>query len=54
MSSYEQQVLNTEKYYDHAMNVIESENHEILESYVTYDEVHAKINNSTTDGIDEG
>lgn len=54
MTAYELQVLNTEKYYNHAMQQAELEDQEILASYVPNDNVHEKIHNPIQEGIDEG
>ncbi len=54
MTAYEQQMLNTNHYYDQAMILAESEGNEILASYVTGDQLHQKINNPIDEGIDEG
>ena len=54
MTAYEQQVLNTEQYYNHAIDLAEAEDQEILVSYVPGDLVHEKIHNPIQEGIDEG
>ncbi len=54
MTNYEQQMINTEKFYDEAMMAIESQTNEIFRSYVTGDNLHQIINNPVTEGIDEG
>ncbi|MCW8932334.1 MAG: hypothetical protein OQL19_19130 [Gammaproteobacteria bacterium] len=54
MTSYEQQVLNTEQYYNMEMQLVELEDQEILPSYVTGDRLHEKIHNPIQEGIDEG
>jgi len=54
MTAYEQQVLNTEQYYNRAMQQADSEDQEILSSYVPGDHVHEKIHNPVQEGIDEG
>lgn len=54
MTAYEKQIENTQKYYDEAMILAESDNQEILFSEVSDDDLHQKINNPTEEGIDEG
>lgn len=58
MTAYEQQVLDTEKYYDQAIHLAESEAQvqaqEILNSYVPGDLIHKIIHNPTQESIDEG
>ena len=54
MTAYEQQVLDTEKYNNQAIQLAESEEQEILNSYVPGDLVHKIIHNPTQEGIDEG
>jgi len=54
MTNYEQQILDTGKFYDQVMLVIERETSEIFNSYVTEDNLHRIINNPVTEGIDEG
>lgn len=54
MTAYEQQVLDTEQYFNLAMQQAELEDQEILSSYVPGDHVHEKIHNPVEEGIDEG
>lgn len=54
MSDYELQILNTEKFYDKAMQAAELEDIEILSSVVPGSRLHQVINNPTDSGIDEG
>lgn len=54
MTAYEQQVQNTAQYYNLAIQQAESENQEILASFVTGDKLHEKIHNPIQEGIDEG
>lgn len=54
MTAYEQQVLNTGKYYDEAITAAEQETLEILTSVVPGSRLHEVINNTVDSGIDEG
>ena len=54
MSSYEKQILATERYYDAEMRKIEQGGSEILSSVVPGSRLHQKIHNPVTEGIDEG
>jgi len=54
MTAYEQQIMNTSTYYNHAINLAEAEEQEVLSSYVPGDQVHEKIHNPVQEGIDEG
>ena len=54
MSKYEQQIHNTEKFYDAAMRAAEQEDVEILSSVVPGSTLHDKITNPYMSGIDEG
>ena len=54
MTAYEQQILNTESFYDRAMLEAEQEGHEILSSVVPGSRLHQFINNTVDSGIDEG
>jgi len=54
MSNYEQQILATEQYYDREMRKIEQTGGEILSSVVPGSNLHQKIHNPVTEGIDEG
>jgi hypothetical protein len=54
MTAYEQQIANTEKYYDQAILSAEQEDLEILSSVVPGSRLHEVINNTIDSGIDEG
>jgi len=54
MTAYEQQILNTEKFYDQAIKAAEQEGLEILSSVVPGSRLHEVINNTVDSGIDEG
>jgi hypothetical protein len=54
MTTYEQQILNTEKFYDQAIKAAEQEGLEILTSVVPGSRLHEVINNTVDSGIDEG
>jgi len=54
MSNYEQQILNTARFYDNAMPAAEQEGIEILSSVVTGSRLHEIINNPIDSGIDQG
>lgn len=54
MSKYEQQILDTEKYYDREMQAVEAQGVEILSSMVPGSNLHAVIHNPIDSGIDEG
>ena len=54
MSNYELQIRKTGQYYDEAIRVAESENIEILHSFVPESRLHEIINNPIDSGIDEG
>jgi hypothetical protein len=54
MTAYEQQILNTEKFYDQAIKAAEQEGLEILTSVVPGSRLHEVINNTVDSGIDEG
>ena len=54
MSNYEQQILNTARFYDNAMHAAEQEGIEILSSVVAGSRLHEIINNPIDSGIDEG
>ena len=54
MSSYEKQILATEQYYDREMRKNEQSGGEVLSSIVTGCDLHRKIHNPVTEGIDEG
>jgi hypothetical protein len=54
MSAYEQQIRNTEAFYDAAIRAAEQENIEVLCSVVPDSRLHDIINNPVDSGIDEG
>jgi hypothetical protein len=54
MSAYEKQIQATERYYDREMRKIERSGGEVLSSVVPGSNLHQKINNPVTEGIDEG
>ena len=54
MSTYEKQVQATDQYYDREMSKIEQGGGEILSSVVPGSNLHQKIHNPVTEGIDEG
>ena len=54
MSNDENQIQATGRYYDQEMRKIESQGGEILCSVVPGSNLHRKIHNSVTEGIDEG
>ncbi len=54
MSAYEQQILDTERRYDRAMQEIEAQGVEVLSSVVPGSRLHEIIHNPVTEGIDEG
>jgi hypothetical protein len=54
MSNYEKQILATEQYYDREMCKIEQSGGKILSSVVPGSNLHQKIHNPVTEGIDEG
>jgi hypothetical protein len=54
MTAYEQQIADTEKYYDQAILRAEQEDLEILTSVVPGSRLHEVINNTIDSGIDEG
>ena len=54
MSNYEMQIQMTSLYYDHAIDVAEHENIEILSSVVPGSRLHEIIHNPVDSGIDEG
>jgi len=54
MSSYEKQILATERYCDRAIRKIEQSGGEILSSVVPKSNLHQTIHNPVTEGIDEG
>ena len=54
MSSYEKQMQATGQYYNQEMRKIEEGGSEILSSAVTGSNLHKKIHNPVTEGIDEG
>ena len=54
MSAYEKQIRATEQYYDQEMRKIEQGGGEILSSVVPGSNLHQKIHNPVTEGIDEG
>ena len=54
MTNYEQQISNTENFYDEAMKAIEKQTNEIFSAFVTEDNLHNIINIPVTEGIDEG
>lgn len=54
MTAYDQQVLNTGKFYDEAITAAEQETLEILTSVVPGSRLHEIINNTVDSGIDEG
>jgi hypothetical protein len=54
MSNYEKQIQATEQFYDREMRKIERQGAEILSSVVPQSNLHRKIHNPVTEGIDEG
>ena len=54
MSNYEQQILETEKFYDEAILAAEAEDIEVLSSVVPGSRLHEIIHNPIDSGIDEG
>jgi hypothetical protein len=54
MTAYEQQIQNTEKFYDLAITAAEQEGLEVLSSVVPGSRLHEVINNTVDSGIDEG
>lgn len=54
MTAYEQQILNTAKFYDQAIFDAEQKGLEILTSVVPGSRLHEVINNTVDSGIDEG
>jgi len=54
MSNYEQQILETEKFYDRAILAAEDEDIEVLSSVVPGSRLHEIIHNPIDSGIDEG
>lgn len=54
MSNYEQQILETEKFYDRMILAAEAEDIEVLSSVVPGSRLHEIINNPFDSGIDEG
>ena len=54
MSAYEKQIRATEQYYEQEMRKIEQGGGEILSSVVPGSNLHQKIHNPVTEGIDEG
>ena len=54
ITAYEQQILNTAKFYDQAIFDAEQEGLEILTSVVPGSRLHEVINNTVDSGIDEG
>ena len=54
MSNYEKQIMATEQYYDREMCKIEQSGGKILSSVVPGSNLHQKIHNPVTEGIDEG
>ena len=55
MSNYEKQIQATgQYYYDQEMRKIEAQGGEILSSVVPGSNLHQKIHNPVTEGIDEG
>jgi hypothetical protein len=54
MSGYERQILETERFYDNQMHIIEESGAEILSSVVSGSRLHELIHNPIDEGIDEG
>jgi hypothetical protein len=58
MTAYEKQIHETEAFYDTEIHKVEQqverEGGEILSSVVPGSQLHEKINNPVTEGIDEG
>ena len=54
MSAYEKQIHATSQYYDREMREVEKSGGEILSSVVPGSNLHQKIHNPVTEGIDEG
>ena len=53
MSTYKQQLVNTEKYNDQAITAVEAEGSDILYSFLPEDLLHRIINNPVDQGVDE-
>lgn len=54
MTNYERQILETERFYDAAIQAAELEDIEILSSVVPGSRLHEVIHNPVDSGIDEG
>ena len=54
MSNYEKQIQATGQYYDQEIRKIEAQGGDILSSVVPGSNLHQKIHNPITEGIDEG
>lgn len=54
MSAYEQQILDTERYYDAQIREIEAQGVELLSSVVPGSRLHQVLHNPVSEGIDEG
>lgn len=54
MTPNERQILQTERHYDSMMKEIEAIDPDILYSLVPGSQLHQKIHNPVTEGIDEG
>ena len=54
MTAYEQQIMNTERFYDQAMLDAEQEGQEILSSVVPVSRLHQVIINTVVSGYEEG
>jgi hypothetical protein len=54
MSSYEKQIQATGQFHNQGMRKIEQGGAEVLSSTVSESQLHHKIHNPVTEGIDEG
>jgi len=54
MTAYEKQIHETELHYDQMMKQIEDVDPDILYSVVPGSQLHQRIHNPITEGIDEG
>lgn len=54
MSTFEQQILNTDKYNEQAITAADAEVRDILYSFLSEEQLHRIINNPIEEGIDKG